>query len=395
MKRNSKWQSQRPILYLMSMLCLILLGLGSCNLPNPEDPDKDPNKEGQKDPDEEFTPVERDTTQEKEREERMYAITLSVTEIQASIDYGDYQVEVETGSSWEVDCDKEWVRPYKQDYKSLAVSVIIGLEMDTATVRVYNERRSATILVYRVAPPANGGFSIAPDRQVVWAPGNLQYQFSTDSLRFAEHQYDTQRYQNDLDERNLNTKSEWIDLFGWGTGDNPGKYDFDEDYSTYVDWGINEIDSYPANTWRLPSLEEWQYIFDRRVGAQLLQAPATVNGHTGILVLPDNTLPIMHYESRVKGYDKNVYTEAEWAEWEKVGAVFLPACGYRSEFSFWIDEVHTTGGNGYYWTSTPAEDNEAYYIYIGPSIVNVGGIIKETRAAGFAVRLVRDLRTTR
>lgn len=50
--------------------------------------------------------------------------------------------------------------------------------------------------------------------QVVFSQGNLQYQASTNTWRFAEHQYDA------IGEDNSNISSTyegWIDLFGWGT----------------------------------------------------------------------------------------------------------------------------------------------------------------------------------
>ena len=59
-----------------------------------------------------------------------------------------------------------------------------------------------------------GYFSVAPDRKIRFSQGNLQYQPSTATWRFALHQYDC------IGDENSNISADydgWIDLFGWGT----------------------------------------------------------------------------------------------------------------------------------------------------------------------------------
>ncbi len=59
-----------------------------------------------------------------------------------------------------------------------------------------------------------GLFSVASGKRVKFSQGNLQYQASTDTWRFADHQYDF------IGAANSNVSSTydgWIDLFGWGT----------------------------------------------------------------------------------------------------------------------------------------------------------------------------------
>ena len=88
--------------------------------------------------------------------------------------------------------------------------------------------------------------------KVVFSRGNLQYQPSTNTWRFAEHQYDfvgddyfgnvyigSEKCNNALIS---DTYSGWIDLFGWGTGRYPTKTtDEISAYSEYVEWGRNKI----------------------------------------------------------------------------------------------------------------------------------------------------------
>ena len=86
----------------------------------------------------------------------------------------------------------------------------------------------------------DGKISVSPTKQVYFCSGNVQYQASTDTWRFAENQWD---YVGDATNGNVyenNVKSSntsiaynytgWIDLFGWATsgwdntgGENPGE----------------------------------------------------------------------------------------------------------------------------------------------------------------------------
>ena len=129
------------------------------------------------------------------------------------------------------------------------------------------------------------GFSVSANKQVVFSPGNLQYQASTDTWRFANHQYD---YVGELNEEISPTNENWIDLFGWGTGNNPTNTSENEaDYATFVDWGTNKIGKYKANTWRTLTIDEWEYLLFKRISAAALWGIATVNNIHGLILLPD------------------------------------------------------------------------------------------------------------
>lgn len=202
----------------------------------------------------------------------------------------------------------------------------------------------------------SGEFSISATQKVKFAPGNLQYQASTNTLRFARQQYDTIGTLN----ANISVSYDgWIDLFGWGTGDEPVKciaYSDTEDYNSYytkfTDWGTKKIESYNTNTWRTLTQAEWAYILYTRANADKLFAGAKVNGVAGFILLPDNwTTPsgIVFTASSEKGltlkqnsagmsiysndnldnYKHNTYTVEEWKVLENNGAIFLPITGYR------------------------------------------------------------------
>ena len=128
-----------------------------------------------------------------------------------------------------------------------------------------------------------GLFSVSATRQVRFSQGNLQYQASTNTWRFAEHQYDyvgtqtADRYGyyggnvSGSDNSNISsTYSGWIDLFGWGTGSNPTLSSTSYmDYGTFVDWGSNPISNggNTVNQWRTLTIAEWNYLLNTRTDA--------------------------------------------------------------------------------------------------------------------------------
>ncbi len=196
----------------------------------------------------------------------------------------------------------------------------------------------------------NGLFSVAADKKVRFSKGNLQYQASTDTWRFAENQYD---FIGEGNENISSTYNGWIDLFGWGTGNNPTLSTTSTSaYSTYVEWG-NNIDVNGANKWYTLTVEEWGYLFGGRTNASSLYGAASINGINGVILLPDNwILPsglTFNAGMATSGsYNSvNTYSLSEWQQLEANGAVFLPASGYRYGKSFYQED------NGTYWSSSP------------------------------------------
>ena len=105
-----------------------------------------------------------------------------------------------------------------------------------------------------------GAFSVSDGVQVHLSQGNLQYQARKRTWRFAENQYDIVGNDNS---KISSSYSEWIDLFGWGTGKNPTKTNTGySDYSDFVDWGKNAISNggNKAKLWRTLTMDEWVYI---------------------------------------------------------------------------------------------------------------------------------------
>lgn len=227
----------------------------------------------------------------------------------------------------------------------------------------------------------SGAFSIGNHNSVYFAQGNLQYKASTNTWRFADHQWDY------IGENNNNispTYNGWIDLFGWGTGNNPTTYSTNNnDYSVFNDWGNNTIFNGGTNTWRTLTTEEWEYVFNTRITPSGMRyARATVNGISGIILLPDNWQSSIYY---LNGFNTtnivNTITLSDWVNKLEVnGAVFLPQAGFRVGTSTTISATY-----GYYWSSSSTHNNYAWYL-----VYSVNGVYTHTnyRYYGYSVRLV-------
>ena len=221
----------------------------------------------------------------------------------------------------------------------------------------YGEQKSFTTLDAPYSAGLNGRFSISKTKQVIFSGGNLRYKASTNEWQFAKHQYDVVG----ADNANISSSyNGWIDLFGWGTGNNPTLTSTSSrDYSTFVDWGNNTINGV-SGQWRTLTYLEWDYLFKR---SHTCATFAIVNGINGWILLPDNwSLPSgitmeFYYIDSYAGYSqvditttKNKYSLAQWGTLEAAGAVFLPVTGSRSQsYNVTVDGLTTTA---YYWTST-------------------------------------------
>ena len=233
-----------------------------------------------------------------------------------------------------------------------------------------------------------GQFSINEHgKKVIFSQGNLQYNPAENIWRFAEKQYDM----IGADNANISpTYNGYIDLFGWGTGNNPTLASEDEgDYATFTDWGFHPISNgtNTANKWRTLSKLEWEYLIYDRANADKLRALATVNGVHGCILLPDAwKLPQgLSFAADATTWAGNVYTEAQWQQMEQAGAVFLPAMGSRLGTKFIpvaADE------SSIYWSDTKDNENSAWSVSItdGYSIVTYCNDIQN----GVGVRLVTE-----
>ena len=257
------------------------------------------------------------------------------------------------------------------------------------------------------ATPYVPAFSIGNGNRISFAPGNLQYQASTDTWRFAEHQWDYVGGEGGKDEKvhygnvpgSTNedasaTYEGWIDLYMWATSnwdntsvdpysifyhpwsdrsdgtapdyvynhlgigpslDNPYGPDI---MGTHYDWGVHNAIYNPstnnteaAGTWRTPTSDEMNYLLTQRTDAASLRGFGQVDGVRGLFLLPDGWILPQGLTFSSTGID-NSYTITEWLSMEGNGAVFLPCGGaYR-------DRGDKVGKNtdGLYWLADHYEE---------------------------------------
>lgn len=249
----------------------------------------------------------------------------------------------------------------------------------------------------------NGKFSVSGTTQVWFSQGNLQYKASTNKWRFAESQLD---YIGSSNSNISSSYSGWIDLFGWGTGNNPTNSSTSySDYNTFIDWGTKPITNggNVANKWRTLTSEEWKFLmFNRTTASGIRYARVTVNGVKGVVILPDDW-DSTYYTliTGYSGYSTNTISMTDWMnKFEANGAVFLPAAGMRTGISF----IDGTGGYysyqaGLYWTSSFYNSAKAYALGFNDVSLDIGYNIMYAahylltdgyRYYGYSVRLVTE-----
>ena len=248
-----------------------------------------------------------------------------------------------------------------------------------------------------------GWFSIGYGQQARFAQGNVQYKPSTNTWRFAEHQYDfvgndevgnvyigSTRCMNT--EIGDNAYDGWIDAFNWGSAPTPTDYKSSPARSgdgKFVDWGRNPfVNGGNANDiWRTMTEAEWTYLFDQRPNAKQLRGQAVVNGVNGYILLPDNwRLPQgLTFKPEPQNLKANVYNLSQWSQMEKAGAVFLPAGGERT--LRWM-VTPTTGGS--YWSSTRSNKDDDQAVCAWFSKDASGPRFDQPMHDGLSVRLIQD-----
>ena len=231
-------------------------------------------------------------------------------------------------------------------------------------------------------------YSISPSERVYFSQGNVQYQPSTGTWRFALRQWDSAGADND----NISPTNEgWIDMFGWGTGHNPLFASHNsEDYHTFTDWGDNVINNsgvFAANMYRTLSKDEWEYLLNQRVtNSGLSYVNARVNGVNGVVLLPDDWSNSYYELDESNLYYAISLDEYEWIDkFEANGAVFLPGSGMRYASGALYDSDQC-----YYWTKTNIDTLLCAYKLVAGDYYCLASISREAREWRCNVRLVRN-----
>ena len=261
-----------------------------------------------------------------------------------------------------------------------------------------------------------GVFSMSENEHVYFAKGNLQYQASTNTYRFAEHQYDY--LYSSVGNRNASeTQSEWQDLFAYGTsGWESGAVSYQPwhltEYNTdYIsrsltgewaeaDWGIHNPISNGGNAkgmWRLPTIDEWNYLLKIRDAstvagvADARYMKVMIGEVKGLLIFPDiyetpmgvrepSADQINRYANSVDYFE---ITLDEWEKMEEAGCVFLPGAG-KMEVSNGVLAT-SDNGCGFYQSSTFYGGVDIYGLYFNATKNNENQAV-ETLAHNVAKR---------
>jgi hypothetical protein len=278
---------------------------------------------------------------------------------------------------------------------------------------------------YTPASTVDPYFSIGGGKIVHIASGNLQYQPSTSTWRFAEEQWHyvggtenpgttSEEVWGNVSGSSNNSIGEssysgWIDLFGWGTGNTPTLHTTtDADYSDYKEWGTHVGDG----NWYTLDEDQWDYLLNQNEKNTIRHGkngPAIVHGVGGFVILPDwfecpsytltpDGTGAYNYHNHMDCYYKNNYTDAQWDVMEDNGAVFIPVAGSRTGTGYSMgttdntyipgtDPVEYAGATTAYWSSEDESEVCAY----GYNYKNAMYMDKVRFSQGCAVRLVHDV----
>ena len=286
-----------------------------------------------------------------------------------------------------------------------------------------------------------GAFSVSGTKVVYFSKGNLQYQASTNTWRFAKNQYETVGGSNgsgnvapyntsSANESPSDSQTGWIDLFGWAASgisrDGVNAYQPYSTSTTSADYGTTTTKSASetlgnydwsknmGDDWRTLTAEEWGYLIgpgnigttpsDQRANYQSLRGlcKITVSGteYPGMIILPDDLYNNLPTEGDIASkwaacavaagslnYTKATFTEAEWTALQAAGAVFLPAAGYRN-----VTSVRDAGARGGYWSSSASSETSAFYLVFLEGYL--GSENSSYRYGGLSVRLVSETAPT-
>ncbi len=253
--------------------------------------------------------------------------------------------------------------------------------------------------------------------QIYFSKGNLQYQASSDTWQFAEHQWD---YIGSANSNISSTYSGWIDLFGWGTSGyhnnndsyNVNYYPWSNSYSyvnngynsygygpsmnqtdqamvrtsAHYDWGVHNPISNGGNQagqWKTMTRYAWVYVFEKRSGIRY--AKAKVNDVNGVILLPDDwsseTYTLNSTNVKDASFSSNTISASQWNTLEQAGAVFLPAAEYR-----YNGTTVSVNNGGRYWSASQEDKDNAKGMYFNASKIDTYKICP--RCHGLSVRLV-------
>ena len=308
-------------------------------------------------------------------------------------------------------------------------ALAIGTAIITATANDGSGVKATCTVNVSAHGLLSGDFSIAADKKVRFAQGNLQAVFasagSSCTWQFATNQWDyigNAAANNAINGNGSVSDAGTVDLFGWvGNSsvtltDTPAKYGITNlatgtDYGVSPntdnlksDWGtllITNGGDAPNYGWRTLTKDEWVYVLKTRESGNTISGTDNArfakaklfNTTHGLIIFPDNYThpdgvadPTGINKIDNTSWDANQYTTADWDKMAAAGCVFLPAAGMRA--GVMLSDID---GAGRYWSSTYSSWDYSCVMNFHYNEVNPeGGQIG--RGTGCSVRLVMDVK---
>ncbi len=283
-------------------------------------------------------------------------IVLSPSELTFTVAGGVQKLSVLSITPWTATYDADWFSlsaTSGEGNAEVTVTVKDGEGSDvalTGTVTFQNADKSSTLTVTRKAKEFV--FSVSETKKVKFAPGNLQYQKSTNKWRFAPKQYEH------LGKGPNIATTAWQDLFYWGATGAASTFDpretsssiildhtpYTSIFGTNVDWGASApIGDDPAHTWRSLSESEMEYVISKRVDYQYLYFFAKIDNQWGLVLMPDGWENPTDIVVGGMAPAKNNFTVDYWVEYfESQGAVFFPCSSTKGDYTYyWTGSART------------------------------------------------------
>ena len=284
---------------------------------------------------------------------------------------------------WLDEDGQEWEEPLKIN------NIIVPEE----TINKYlQDENWATILTpQEIEGSSTDVFSVGENKKIYFSLGNLQYQPSTKTWRFANKQTE---YVG-IGEFSFITEISdnydgWIDMFGFASSGyqdiTPTNYIKNNIYvdshiaGTQYDWGVhNKISNggNKAGIWRTLTYDEWEYLLYKRPNAEKLTRLYFCNNE-GLIILPDNYDIQSISNLKFKDYCSKIN-----ADIENGTVIFLPLAGYINK-----EELYYMNLDGNYWCSTKTS-TLSFYIGDMDSDMSLSSSYSFENFAA-SVRLVRD-----
>ena len=321
-------------------------------------------------------------------------LTVTPTSIESPAEGKDFALEIISNYPWSASLNGVSIFSVSttsgEGNATMVVTVKPTMSTKDATgsivIRSSFGNEEVKIPILRKGYKAGKEFSVSATKKVVFSKGNLQYQPSTKIWRFAEIQSD---YIGQGNANIAESYTGWLDLFSWGTGNNPlGRPEGTN--PTFHEWGDNPISNggNKANMWRTLTGDEWTYVVKNRDNAKDLIAIFRINDTYGAVLMPDG-----YVSDKWAGIidHEGIDITTEWSELEAEGAVFLPCAGYRyikSKEDTKYNTIYDINENGYYWSATWHGGDDAWYYWHHSDGANGVNITPGKQA--FSVRLVQD-----